>query len=462
MNLHELLATREDRGDPVRVGLIGAGKFGSMYLAQARTTPGIQVVGVADLDFEKTRSALTELGWLPEKLVGANTAGKINDAAAAGKTPITEDPVELIASDLEVVVEATGSPQAGARHASLAIKAGRHVVMVTVEADVLVGPILGRQAERAGVAYSLAYGDQPALVCELVDWARTCNLEVVAAGKGTRHLPEYHYSTPETVFELYGIAEELRGDLNPKMFNSFLDGTKSAIEMAAVSNATGLQPQAEGLNFPPVGVDELPEVLKPRHEGGILSRSGTVEVVSSLQRDGSSVPGDLRWGVYVVFHAPTDYLRKCFRQYGVQTDRSGSYASLYRPSHLVGLELGISVAWTALRNTPTGTSRQFVADVASCAKRDLRQGERLDGEGGFGVYGKLMPAAQSVRSRALPIGLADGARLLHPVERDRIVTYEDVELPSQSELLSLRRQLEQETRSQANRVLAAGLPGGAT
>ncbi len=457
MNLHELLAIRASNDDPVRVGLIGAGKFGSMYLAQARTTPGVQVVAVADLDVEKTFNALTQLGWLPEQLVGTNTASWINDAGAVGKTAVTEDPSELIAADLDVVVEATGNPEAGARHASLAIEAGKHVVMVTIEADVLVGPILRRRAERAGVAYSFAYGDQPALVCELVDWARACNFEVVAAGKGTRHLPHFHYSTPETVFEFYGIAKELESDLNAKMFNSFLDGTKSSIEMAAVSNATGLAPQAEGLSFPPVGVDRLPEVLKPRSKGGILSHTGTVEVVSSLQRDGSPVPRDLRWGVYVVFHAPSDYLRKCLRQYGVQTDQSGSYASLYRPYHLVGLELGISVAWATLRDTPTGTSRQFVADVASYAKRDLRQGERLDGEGGFTVYGKLMPVADSLLSRALPIGLADGARLTHPIERDRILTYKDVQLPAESALLPLRHQLEEETRSRH----ALLTPGGA-
>lgn len=446
MNLHQLLVDRARNENPVRVGLIGVGKFGSMYLAQARTTPGIQIVGVADLAVEKTTNTLTMLGWSPEQLVHTNTASRINDVAATGRTAIAGNALELIDADLDVMVESTGSPEAGAQHALLSIDRGQHVVMVTVEADALVGPMLRRQAERAGVAYSFAYGDQPALVCELVDWARTCNLEVVAAGKGTRHLPHYHYSTPDTVFESYGIDKELESDLNAKMFNSFLDGTKSAIEMAVVSNATGLAPQAEGLSFPPVGVEQLPEVLKPRSEGGILDRSGTVEVVSSLRKDGSPVPGDLRWGVYVVFHAASDYLQKCLRQYGVQTDRSGRYASLYRPYHLVGLELGISVAWAVLRNTPTGASQQLVADVASCAKRDLNQGEQLDGEGGFTVYGKLMPVADSLRSRSLPIGLAGGARLARSIQRDRILTYEDVTLPSGSPLLSLRRQLEEEAR----------------
>ena len=443
MNLFRLLKEREAAGRPVRVGLIGAGKFGTMFLAQARFMAGLRMVGVADLSVERAREACLRAGWPAERLADAATPGAIADVARGGRTALTESGEALIASELDVVVEATGSPEAAIRHALAVIAAGRHLVMVTVEADVLVGLALKRRADRAGVVYSLAYGDQPALICELVDWARACGFEVIAAGKGTRYLPEYHASTPETVFDHYGFTREqvARGEFNARMYNSFLDSTKSAIEMAAVANATGLLPPPGGLAFPPVGVDDLAEVLKPEADGGRLTEPGVVEVASSLHRDGRRVGGDLRWGVYVTFRAPTEYVGRCFREYGLRTDRSGRYAALYRPYHLVGLELGVSVASAALRKEPTGAPQAFVADVVACAKRDLEPGEVLDGEGGYTVYGRLVRAAESLERRYLPVGLAHGVRLTRRVKQDEIVPAEAVSLPERSAALELRREL---------------------
>ena len=332
MNLYRMLRERADAGKPVRVGLIGSGKFGSMFLAQARHTEGIQMVGVADIDLQRARDALRCTGWPQRSAKIARKSEEINDAAAQGRVGLTENSRALIGAELDVIVECTGIPEAGAAHALWAIEAGHHVVMVTVEADVLVGPLLRQRARRAGVVYSLAYGDQSALVCELIDWALTCGFELVAAGKGTKYLPEYHYSTPETVFGHYGFSRQQvkEGVYNARMYNSFLDGTKSAIEMAAIANATGLVPQAKGLGFHPVGVDALAQALKPKSDGGLLSHSGTVEVVSSLKRDGEPVANDLRWGVYVTFRADNEYVKQCFGEYGLRTDRSGWYASLHR------------------------------------------------------------------------------------------------------------------------------------
>ena len=249
------------------------------------------------------------------------------------------------------------------------------------------------------MVYSLAYGDQPALICELVDWARACGFRVIAAGKGTKYLPEYHASTPETVWGYYGLtAEQARiGRMNPQMFNSFLDGTKSGIEMAAVANATGLTPPPDGLAFPPCGTHDLADVLRPG-KAGALHHAGQVEVISSLQRDGRDVANDLRWGVYVVFEAPTDYAMRCFKEYGVVTDPSGRITALYRPFHLIGLELNVSVLSAALRGEATGAPTGFRGDVVATAKRDLRAGEMLDGEGGACVWGKLLPAAPACAS----------------------------------------------------------------
>ncbi|HEX8373688.1 MAG TPA: Gfo/Idh/MocA family oxidoreductase [Geminicoccaceae bacterium] len=429
MNLHRLLRARHEAGRPVRVGVIGCGKFAAMFLAQARLTPGLHVVAIADLSPARARANLAAGGWPAEQ----SEARSAEDAVRHGDTWLTDDARAVIAADgVEVVVEATGDPIVGAEHALLAIEAGRHVVMVNVEADVLVGPVLARRAAAAGVVYSQAYGVQPALICELVDWARAVGLPVVAAGKGTKYLPAYHASTPETVWGHYGLSPEraAAGGMNAKMFNSFLDGTKSSIEMAAVANATGLDVPGDGLAFPPCGTAELATLLRPRAEGGVLAGRGTVEVVSSLNRDGSPVPGDLRWGVYVVFEAPSAYVERCFAEYGLVTSPCGRYSALWRPYHLIGLELGISVASAALRGEPTGAPAGWRGDVAACAKRDLGAGEILDGEGGWRVWGRLVPAARSRAERLLPIGLASRVRLARAVERGALLTLDDVAPPT--------------------------------
>lgn len=437
-----MLQEVESRAEPVRVGLIGAGKFGSMFLAQARRTPGLHLVGVSDLDPQRARDALLKVGWHADRF----DAPDLTSARDQRTTYVTDDAAALIALDgLQVIVEATGDPAAGVRHATQAFAHGCHVVMVNVEADALVGPWLAREAAAADVVYSLAYGDQPALICEMVDWARAAGFEVTAAGKGTKHLPTYHASTPDTVWHHYGLtpAQAAQGGMNARMFNSFLDGTKSAIEMAAVANATGLAAAPDGLHFPPCNVDQLPQTLRPRSDGGVLALRGQVEVVSSLSRDGAELPRNLRWGVYTVFAAPDEYVRRCFGEYGLKTDDSGWYAAMYKPYHLIGLELGISVASVALRREPTGRPREWRADVAAVAKCDLAVGDVLDGEGGYTVWGRLMPADESVRGGALPLGLAHGARVRHSVTSGCVVRTDDVELDESAEIVSLRRLMEQ-------------------
>jgi len=431
MNLHRLLSKRIEEGRPVRVGLIGAGKFGSMFLSQVPTTPGIEVAAIADLSPDRAREACRRVGW---------------DEARIGATRFLDDTIAMIASPgIEVIVEATGHAPAGIAHARRAIAEGKHIVMVNVEADVLAGPLLAREAAQAGIVYSLAYGDQPALICELVDWARSCGFRVIAAGKGTKYLPAYHASTPETVWGYYGLtAEQARvGGMNAKMFNSFLDGTKSGIEMAAVANATGLTPPPDGLAFPPCGSHELAEVLRPGNTGA-LHHAGQVEVVSSQHRDGSDVRNDLRWGVFVVFEAPNDYAMRCFREYGVVTDPSGRFSALYRPFHLIGLELNVSILSATLRGEPTGVASGFRGDVVATAKRDLRAGETLDGEGGACVWGKLMPAADSLRIGGLPIGLASGVTLLHDVPSGQAVQWDHVRVNADDPACSYRRKMETE------------------
>ena len=429
MNLFSLLRKRLDAGRPVRVGLIGAGKFGSMFLSQVPTTPGLVVAAIADLSPDRARAACRTVGW---------------DETRIEATRFTDDAMAMLAaSDIEVVVEATGHAPAGIAHARAAIREGKHIVMVNVEADVLAGPLLAREAEQAGTVYSLAYGDQPALICELVDWARSCGFGVIAAGKGTKYMPEYHASTPDTVWGYYGLTPEQAriGGMNPQMFNSFLDGTKSGIEMAAVANASGLTPAPDGLAFPPCGTHELADVLRPGNAGA-LHHAGQVEVISSVHRDGSPVRNDLRWGVYVAFEAPNEYAARCFQEYGVVTDPSGRISVLYRPFHLIGLELNVSILSAALRGEPTGAATGFRGDVVSTAKRALKAGETLDGEGGACVWGKLMPAAESLRIGGLPIGLANRIPLIRDVAMGAPVTWSDVRVDEADAAYRYRRAME--------------------
>ena len=439
--LSDELERRALEGSPVRVGVIGAGAFGSMVLSQLKRVPGMHLVGVSDREPARAHAALERTGWSD----AATRARALPGARDKGTTAIVEDPLELAHSaDVDVLVEATGSPSAAVEHALAAIDAGHHVVNVTVEADALVGPAIAARADAAGVVYSLAYGDQPALICELVDWARVSGFEVICAGKGTKYLPSYHAATPETVWDHWGIDREhasSRG-LNPVMFNSFLDGTKSAIEMAALADATGLAPQEDGFRFPPAGEHQLASVCIPQSDGGALERRGTVETVSSLTREGEEVSRDLRWGVYVVFEAPSDYVAERFAEYGLVTDPTGKYSALWRPYHLIGLELVTSIARAALRGEATGTPREFLGDVVAVAKRDLTAGETLDGEGGYCVWGKLRPASTAVKAAELPIGLAHDIVLARAVASGDTLTRGDVALDEGSTVVALRRELE--------------------
>jgi predicted homoserine dehydrogenase-like protein len=289
----------------------------------------------------------------------------------------------------------------------------------------------------------------------MVDWARSAGFTVAAAGKGTKYLPAYHAVTPDGVWQHYGLTagEARKAGMNSQMFNSFLDGTKSAIEMAAVANACELDVPHDGLLFPPCGADALANVLRPKASGGVLERDGMVEVVSSLERDGSPVGRDLRWGVYVVLKAANDYAAACFKQYGLPTDATGRYAAMYKPYHLIGLELSISVLNAALRGEPTGSCRAWRGDAVAVAKRGLKAGEMLDGEGGYTVYAKLIPAARSVERGALPIGLAHHVKLTRNVAAGEILTSADVALDGTQEAVRIRREMER--RAQPRTVAAA-------
>ena len=441
MSLYAKLQQRESQGKPVTVGLIGAGKFGSMYLAQIPRTPGVHLAGIADLSPEGARANLTRVGWTASQFA----AGSIDDAIKTRTTHIGDDWQALVQHPgIDVIVECTGHPIAAVDHCLKAFANGKHVVNVTVEADAFCGPLLARKASEAGVVYSQAFGDQPALICDLVDWARTCGFPVVAAGRGHKWLPHFCDSTPETVWDNYGLTPEQakRGGLNPKMFNSFLDGSKPSIECTAVANATGLGVPSNGLLYPPASIADIPSVTRPIGEGGKLERKGLVEVISSLEADGRVIPYDIRMGVWVTVEAETDYIKNCFEEYNAHTDASGRYFTLYKRWHLIGLEVGMSVASVALRGEATGVAKHWNADVVATAKRDLQPGDSLDGEGGYTVWGKLLPAATSVELGGLPLGLAHDVKVTRPVKKGQSLSWADVAMDTSTHAYRLRKEME--------------------
>jgi len=441
MSLYQQLQQRAADNKPIRIALIGAGKFGAMYLAQVPRTPGVHLVGIADLSIDNARANLARVGWPAHQA----SAQSLDDAFKQGLTYLTQDWQALVSHPLvDVVVECTGNPIAAVEHCLSAFAHGKHVVNVTVEADAFCGPLLARKAADAGLVYSLAFGDQPALICDLVDWARTCGFPVTAAGRGHKWLPHFSESTPETVWGNYGLTPEqaARGGLNPKMFNSFLDGSKPSIECTAVANATGLHVPSNGLLYPPASVEDIPFVTRPVSEGGVLERKGMVEVISSLEADGRVIPYDIRMGVWVTVEAETDYIKHCFEEYNAHTDPSGRYFTLYKRWHLIGLEVGMSVASVALRGEATGVAQGWHADVVATAKRDLQAGEILDGEGGYTVWGKLLPAHTSARMGGLPLGLAHQVKLIRPVKKGQSLCWDDVAMDTGLPAYKVRREME--------------------
>jgi predicted homoserine dehydrogenase-like protein len=437
----QMLAARQAAGNPLRIGLIGAGKLGAMFASQLGRVPGVQLFGVADLSVDRARAAMQRAGWPAERYGAKDFA----EARHTGKTFLTEDAKGLIAADgMDVVVEATGVPSAGIHHAFAAIEHRRHIVMLTAEADILLGPLLAQKAAAAGVVYGMAYGDQPALICELVEWARISGFDVVCAGKGSKYLPTCAAVNPDTVWQFHGFSAEriARQEENARLYTTFADGTKCCIESALVANATGLVPQPEGLTFPPCSVDDLATVLRPKSDGGVLSRKGTVECAADTERDGTPIPRNIRLGVYVVIEAANEFITRSLGEYGVKTDPSGRYAAMYRPYHLVGLELPVSAIRAGLLGQATGSSVYFTADVVAKAKRSLAAGETLDGDGGYTVYGALRPAEDSVRNGELPVGLAYDMRLKRPIAEGEVIRWVDVEYDASASLIRLRQEMD--------------------
>ena len=422
MYLHSKL---EDYKKNINIAFIGCGKFISMFLSQYNQLKKIKIDTIVDLDIERAKSNCIKSGLRRETVEKINFVNSLDN---------------VLNRNLDIYIEATGNPVAGTQHACKVIQAKKDIIMVNVEADVLCGKYLSDLAKENNVIYSMAYGDQPSLIIEQIEWARLNGFFVTCAGKGTKYHPSFEYSTPESVWNNYGMTAEQakKAGMNPKMFNSFVTGDKSSIEMAAVANASGLKCPVNGLTYPPVGVYDIANKLIPKDKGGHIDHEGQVEVISSIDRKKIQIENDLRWGVYIVIKAQNNYVKNCFKEYGMVTDNSGEYSAIWRPYHYVGLELAQSIYSIALDKKPTGYTKFFNADVVSVAKKDLASGEILDGEGGFASRGRLVASKDSIEGKFLPLGLSDGAKIKKSIKKDEFIKIDDVEINWKQEVLKAR------------------------
>ena len=411
----------------IKVAFIGCGKFISMFLAQYNQLKKIKIDSIIELDLDKAKRNCSNCGLSEQKINNINFTSSLENT---------------FNRDIDIYIEATGNPIVGTIHAVKIIKNKKHLILVNVEADVTCGKYLSDLANENGVICSMAYGDQPSLILEQIEWSRLNGFEVVCAGKGTKYHPDFEYSTPETVWGYYGLSKkraEKESGMNPKMFNSFLCVDKSAIEMCAVSNATNLKCPENGLTFPPVGVYDIAKKLIPKNKGGLIDFEGQVEVISSIDREKKDIPNDLRWGVYIVIKAGNQYVKNCFKDYGMVTDESGDYSAIWRPYHYIGLELAQSIYSIALDNRATGYTKNYNAEVASVAKKDLKKGDKLDGEGGFCAKGKLVTSQTSKKENLLPLGLTDHALVNKDIAKDQVITIKDVDLNLPEEVIQARK-----------------------
>ena len=423
MYLHSKLQTRSE---PIRVAFIGCGKFVSMFLAQYNQLEKIVIDTIIDINEDQAKKNCLNSGLTKDTISNINFVNSLDQA---------------LDRNIEIFIEATGNPIIGTVHAKKIIDKKKHIILVNVEADITCGKYLSDLAFKNNVVCSMAYGDQPSLILEQIEWARLNGFEVTCAGKGTKYHPSFEYSTPETVWGHYGLTKERaenESGMNPKMFNSFLCGDKSAIEMCAVSNAADLKCPDNGLTFPAIGVYDIAKTMIPKSEGGVIDYDGQVEVISSIDLDKKDVPHDLRWGVYIVLKAQNEYVKNCFKDYGMVTDPSGNYSAIWRPYHYVGLELAQSIYSVALDNKATGFTKNYNADVAAIAKKDLKIGDKLDGEGGFCARGRLITSQKSKKENILPLGLSDNAIVKKNINKDELIKLSDVELNLPKEVIDAR------------------------
>ncbi|MCL6430884.1 MAG: hypothetical protein K6V36_08485 [Anaerolineae bacterium] len=423
MELYRRLQEREAAGRPIRVGLVGCGQMGSGFVHVTHRMAGMETFAIADVDVSRPLAELASLGIPESRICVTSRPGEAEDALRDGKYVVSEDALLLTRLEsLDCLVEATGLTEIGAEVAWNSILNGKHVVMLNVETDVTVGILLHRMARRAGCVYTVSSGDEPGVCKMLYDFARTLGFEVICLGKGKNN-PIHYDATPESCRE-----EALARGMNPKMLASFQDGSKTMVEMAAVSNATGLVPDVPGMHGPRVDLEDLTKVFVPKEDGGILSRRGCVDYST----------GRVAPGVFAIVTTDEPRIRADLAFYGMGP---GPYYLLYRPFHLCSTETPLAVAEAVLYGDTTVVARGMVSEVVSVAKRDLRAGETVGEVGGPDIYHRIYTYQEARALRAIPMGLAPGAKVLKDIPKGAILTEDRVQ-PDTSRLVYRLRQLQ--------------------
>ena len=446
LDLYNKLQKLHSGGKSIKVAIAGLGQMGSSLVSQIRSLKGMDVLAIANRDINRAVDVAMRLGIKEEEIllvevdnrlinenktidsikikdsVDSKAKSKFEKAAKSGKVIVIDDLSVLFEIDrIDVVVDTTGSPEAGAYIAFNSINNGKHIITLNVEADTTVGPLLKRMADSAGVVYTVSAGDEPAALKELYDFASILNLEVIAAGKGKNN-PLDRTADPTTL-EAYSKSK----GTSPKMMTSFVDGTKSMIEMACFSNATGMVPDCRGMHGPKVNVCDLAKVFSLKKDGGILDKKGVVDFAI----------GDVAPGVFLIYTSDQKIIRDELK-YLLFGD--GPNYLLYRPYHLTSIEAPMSIAGAYFYGEPTIVpSDGLISEVVTVTKRDLRCGEVLDGIGGYTVYGLIELYSAAKKEKFLPIGLSEGCALRRNIKKGKIIKYEDVNMVEDSMILKLRR-----------------------
>ncbi|MBC8450112.1 MAG: hypothetical protein H8D78_20460 [Chloroflexi bacterium] len=407
MELYERLQKREEEGRSIRVGLVGCGQMGSGMVHVTNQIVGMDTVALSDLDINRPLDTLKAIGVPQSQLRVTNRLGEAEDALRAGQYLVTEDALLLTQLDsLDAVVEATGITEIGSKVAWNCILHRKHVIMLNVETDVTVGPLLHRLAEQAGCVYTAASGDEPGVCKMLYNFAGTLGFDIVCLGKGKNNPIDFN-ATPESCQE-----EALTRGMNPKMLAAFKDGSKTMVELAAMSNATGLVPDVPGMHGPQVDVPDLNKVLIPQEDGGILSRSGCVDYST----------GKVAPGVFVIVTSPDPRIRVDMKFLSMG---NGPYYTLYRPYHLCNVETPISIAEAVIYGESTIVSKRLVSEVAAIAKRDLKPGEVVGEIGCADFFGRTYIYEEAHALKAIPLGLVPGGKVVKEIARGEMLTEEN-------------------------------------
>jgi len=421
MELYDHLLKRESEGKLIHIGLVGCGQMGSGLVHVTRKMQGLETFAISDIDVERPKAVLKSLGIPKSEICVTNKRSEAEDAVSSGKYLVTEDALLLAQMDsLDAVIEATGITEIGARVAWTGITNGKNIVILNVETDVTVGVILDRLARNLGCVYTVAAGDEPAVCKMLYDFSKTMGFEVVSVGKGKNNPLDYE-ANPDTCRE----EAESKG-MNPKMLASFKDGTKTMVEMAAVSNATGLIPDVPGMHGPKVELDDLNKVYIPKEDGGIFSKSGCVDYST----------GKIAPGVYAIVKSDDSIIIKDMKFLSMGP---GPYYTFYRPYHLCNIEAPIAVAEAVIYGETTVTAKNMYSEVVSMAKRDLKAGETVGGIGSADIFNRIYAYKEALKKKAIPMGIASGGKVFKDISKGEILTEENFAPDTSSFVYKLRK-----------------------